>query len=255
MILNRTIILVEDSDSDRLLFSKYLKQLGYECSCMDSADKLISLVDGLEPSVILMDIEMPGITGLEAAAILRERQETGGKKHIIIALTAHNDDNILRIVATAGFDDYLQKPITKRELKTRLSRYLNSEPDVCQVVESLTAVNGCLKDKLYSLDMFEADDPDFVRSIVEMFVSNTPGSIAAIKQAFEQNEMETLRQQAHKLKPHFSFFGAPEIQQAMQKIEDIARGHDTVEKLPELIECAEKTSTMMIEQMKADLLS
>jgi CheY-like chemotaxis protein len=255
MILNRTIILVEDSDSDRLLFSKYLKHLGYECSCMDSADKLISLVDSLEPSVILMDIEMPGITGLEAAAIIRERQETSGKKHIIIALTAHNDDNILRIVATAGFDDYLQKPITKRELKTRLSRYLNSEPDVCQVVESLTAVNGCVKDKLYSLDMFEADDPDFVRSIVEMFVSNTPGSIAAIKQAFEQNEMETLRQQAHKLKPHFSFFGAPEIQQAMQKIEDIARGHDTVEKLPELIECAEKTSTMMIAQMKADLLS
>jgi HPt (histidine-containing phosphotransfer) domain-containing protein len=67
--------------------------------------------------------------------------------------------------------------------------------------------------------------------------------------------METLRQQAHKLKPHFSFFGAPEIQQAMQKIEDIARGHDTIEKLPELIECAEKTSTMMIAQMKADLLS
>jgi len=255
MILNRTIILVEDSDSDRLLFSKYLKQLGYECSCMDSADKLISVIDGIEPSVILMDIEMPGITGLEAAAILRERQENSGVKHIIIALTAHNDDNILRIVATAGFDDYLQKPITKRELKTRLSRYLICEPDVCQVVELMSSVNGGLKNKLYSLDMFEADDPDFVRSIVEMFVSNTPGSIAAIKQAFEQNEMETLRQQAHKLKPHFSFFGAPEIQQAMQKIEDIARGHDTVEKLPELIECAEKTSTMMIAQMKADLLS
>lgn len=255
MILNRTIILVEDSDSDRLLFSKYLKQLGYECSCMDSADKLISVVDGIEPSVILMDIEMPGITGLEAAAILRERQSAGGQKHIIIALTAHNDDNILRIVATAGFDDYLQKPITKRELKSRLTKYLVGDPDVCQVVESMTTINGCRKNKLYSLDMFEADDPDFVRSIVEMFVSNTPGSIAAIKQAFEQNEMETLRQQAHKLKPHFSFFGAPEIQQAMQKIEDIARGHDTVEKLPELIECAEKTSTMMIAQMKADLLS
>lgn len=255
MILNRTIILVEDSDSDRLLFSKYLKQLGYECLCMDSADKLISVADGMEPSVILMDIEMPGITGLEAAVILRERQETNGKKHIIIALTAHNDDSILRIVAAAGFDDYLQKPITKHELKTRLSRYLNCEPDICQVVESMSSVNGGLKNKLYSLDMFEADDPDFVRSIVEMFVSNTPGSIAAIRQAFEQNEMETLRQQAHKLKPHFSFFGAPEIQQAMQKIEDIARGHDTVEKLPELIECAEKTSTMMIAQMKADLLS
>jgi len=222
---------------------------------MDSADKLISIVDNLEPSIILMDIEMPGTTGLEAAAILRKREEINGKKHIIIALTAHNDDNILRTVATAGFDDYLQKPITKRELKTRLVRYINCEPDVCQVVESMTSIHGNLKSKLYSLDMFEADDPDFVRSIVEMFVSNTPDSIAAIKQAFEQNEMETLRQQAHKLKPHFSFFGAPEIQQAMQKIEDIARGHDTMEKLPELIECAEKTSSLMIAQMKADLLS
>lgn len=255
MILSRTIILVEDSDSDRLLFSKYLKQLGYDCSCMDSADKLISIVDTLEPSIILMDIEMPGTTGLEATVILRERQQTSGKKHIIIALTAHNDDNILRIVSTAGFDDYLQKPITKRELKTRLSRYLSCEPDACQVVDSMTSIHGSLKSKLYSLDMFEADDPDFVRSIVEMFVSNTPGSIAAIKQAFEQDEMETLRQQAHKLKPHFSFFGAPEIQQAMQKIEDIARGNDTKEKLPELIECAEKTSSLMIAQMKADLLS
>ena len=255
MILNRTIILVEDSDSDRLLFSKYLKQLGYECLCMESADKLISILDGIEPSVILMDIEMPGITGLEAASILREREKTSGKKHIIIALTAHNDDNILRIVATAGFDDYLQKPITKRELKTRLSRYLSFELDGCQVVESTISLNGCLESKLYSLDMFEADEPDFVRSIVEMFVANTPGSIAAIKLAFEQNEMETLRQQAHKLKPHFSFFGAPDIQQAMQKIEDIARGLNTPEKLPELIECAEKTSTMMIAQMKADLLS
>jgi len=129
MIVNRTIILVEDSDSDRLLFSKYLKQIGYDCLCMDSADRLISQIDGVEPSIILMDIEMPGITGLEAALILRKREEQSGKKHIIIALTAHNDENIMGIVATAGFDDYLQKPITKRELKAKLSRYIINESD------------------------------------------------------------------------------------------------------------------------------
>jgi CheY-like chemotaxis protein len=90
MIVNRTIVLVEDSDSDRLLFSKYLKQFGYECLCMDSADKLMSQIEDIKPSIILMDIEMPGITGLEAATILRKRQELHGEKHIVIALTAHN---------------------------------------------------------------------------------------------------------------------------------------------------------------------
>lgn len=255
MILNRTIILVEDSDSDRLLFSKYLKQIGYDCLCMDSADRLMAIVEGIEPSVILMDIEMPGISGLEAAKLLRKLQEKSGRKHVILALTAHNDENILSIVSAAGFDDYLQKPITRLELKTRLSRYLHADSEVCPPVTMNGGDNGKHIDKLYSLEMFEADDPEFVRSIVELFVKNTPGSIAAIKNAFEVDEMETVRQQAHKLKPHFSFFGAPGIQQAMQRIEDIARGNEDKEKLPELIECAEKTSLLMIAQMKADLLS
>jgi len=255
MILNRTIVLVEDSDSDRLLFSKYLKQMGYECISMDSADKLLNQYNELEASVILMDIEMPGMTGLEAVVILRKRQEIDGKKHIVIALTAHNDENIMSIVSAAGFDDYLQKPISKRDLKTRLSRYIKPESDTAVIDATMNSENGNHIGKLYSLEMFEADDPDFVRSIVEMFVTNTPGSIATIKKAFEMDEMETVRQQAHKLKPHFSFFGASGIQQMLQMIEDIARGNDDKEKLPALIDSTEKNSTLMIAQMKKDLLS
>jgi CheY-like chemotaxis protein len=255
MIVNHTILLVEDSDSDRLLFSKYIKQIGYDCLCMDSADKLISTIDTIEPSIILMDIEMPGINGLEAAAILRKREEINGCKHIIIALTAHNDENILSIVAKAGFDDYLQKPITKRELKTKLSRYISGDSEFCNSDDDSKSENGTPKGKLYSLEMFDADDPEFVRSIVEMFVTNTPGSVAAIKEAFEMNEMETVRQQAHKLKPHFSFFGAAGLQQTFQMIEDMARGNVVDGQLPELINCAEKKIILMVEQMRTDLLS
>ena len=255
MIVNRTIILVEDSDSDRLLFSKYLKQIGYDCLCMDSADRLISQIDGIESSIILMDIEMPGITGLEAALILRKREEHSGEKHIIIALTAHNDENIMGIVATAGFDDYLQKPITKRELKAKLSRYVLNESDTIASLSEVRQENSISKGKLYSLDMFEADDPDFVRSIVEMFVANTPDSIIAIKKAFELDEMETVRQQAHKLKPHFSFFGAAGLQQTFQMIEDYARANNNKEQLPDLINTAEKKILLMVEQMRTDLLT
>jgi HPt (histidine-containing phosphotransfer) domain-containing protein len=103
--------------------------------------------------------------------------------------------------------------------------------------------------------MFEADEPDFVRSIVEMFVANTPDSIATIKKAFELDEMETVRQQAHKLKPHFSFFGAAGLQQTFQMIEDYAKGNDNKEQLPDLISSAEKKILLMVEQMRTDLLS
>lgn len=254
MIVNRTILLVEDSDSDRLLFSKYLKQMGYDCLCMDCADKLLTRVDSFEPSVILMDIEMPGINGLEAATLIRN-QEKEGLKHVIIALTAHNDDNILNIVTQAGFDDYLQKPISRGDLKAKLSRYLMCGTDPCGSKKDCEPAPGNPQDKLYSLEMFEADDPEFVRSIVEMFVTNTPGSIASIRKAFEAGEMEVVRQQAHKLKPHFSFFGATHLQQTFQMIEDLAKDNNPDQKLRELIHSAEKSSSLMVEQMKKDLLT
>lgn len=255
MIVNRTILLVEDSDSDRLLFSKYIKQMGYDCSCMDSADKLIALLETIEPSIILMDIEMPGTNGLDAAAIIRKQQDSIREKHVIIALTAHNDEDIMNIVATAGFDDYLQKPITRRELKTKLSLYLKSDSENCIPENDSQCENCTPKGKLYSLEMFDADDPEFVQSIVEMFVSNTPGSIATIRKACEMNEMETVRQQAHKLKPHFSFFGAAELQQTFQLIEDMAKENADDEKLYELIKCAEQKIILMVDQMRTDLLS
>ncbi len=255
MIPGRTIILVEDSDSDRLLFSKFVKQIGYDCLSLDCAEKLISQIDSIEHSIILMDIEMPGLTGVEAVQIIRKKQEGNGKKHIIIALTAHNGDTLKNIVAEAGFDDYIQKPITKADLNNKLSSYFNAESDASASDPNLKSGNCNSKDKLYSLDMFDADEPEFVRSIVEMFVNNTPDSIAAIKKAYELDEMETVRQQAHKLKPHFSFFGASHLQQAFQMIEDIARANENKDKLPDLIHNAEKTSGLMIAQMKADLLS
>jgi len=255
MIVNCTIILVEDSDSDRLLFSKYLKQIGYDCLCFDSAEKLIARLNEFERSIILMDIEMPGITGLEAAVMLREQQKKSEVNHVIIALTAHNDNNIVDIVAQAGFDDYLQKPITKKELKLKLSHYISCEADISTSCSDMKNDNGKANGKLYSLDMFDADEPDFVRSIVEMFVSNTPGSVAAMKTAFEKDEMETVRQQAHKLKPHFSFFGAEGLQKSFQMIEDLAKENNNKDQLPELINNAEKKILLMVEQMRSDILS
>jgi CheY-like chemotaxis protein len=222
---------------------------------MDCADKLLARIGGIEPSVILMDIEMPGINGLEAAALVRKQQETGGKQHVIIALTAHNDDNIMSIVANAGFDDYLQKPITRRDLKIKLSRYLKSDSESAN--PETMCKNGTDKPngKLYSLEMFEADDPEFVRSIVEMFVTNTPGTIENIRKAFDAKEMETVRQQAHKLKPHFSFFGAAHLQQTFQMIEDLSKDNNNDQKLNELIECANRNIALMVDQMRVDLLS
>jgi len=250
MILSHTIIVVEDSETERILFSKYLDQMGYQSVCYNRAQTLLDNIDTLKPSIILMDIEMPGISGIEAGIIIRKHQEKSGIKHNVIAITGHTDNNLPEIILAAGFDDYLTKPIRKKLLESTLSRYLDIKPEVSTATSETETVK--VMEKLYNLDMFEEDDPEFIQSMVELFISNTPKAMAAIKLAFEQNEMEVLRQHAHKLKPHFSFFGAPKLQQTLQIIEDIANGAKSNEKLFELIESVDNSSILMIEQMRSD---
>jgi len=254
MIRNRTVILVEDSATDRLLFSKYLEQMGCTCLCMGNAEILISQIDTFESSVILMNIEMPGISGIEASGILKKKMATTENKHVIIALSAHNNNEIHRIAIEAGFDDFIQKPISEKDFKIRLSRYIKDSidhlPDFNKEFEGSKEFP-----KLYSLEMFDVDDPEFVSSIVEMFIENTPKSISAIRNSFLQTNMEMLSQFAHKLKPHFGYFGVFGMQEILQTIEDIARGKGNIAELPKLVDCLEKNSALVVEQLKNDFFA
>lgn len=253
MSYNRSVIIVDDSESDRMLFTKYLQQIGFNCTSYENAEQLLEKFHHHEPGFILMDIELPGISGIDAVKILKEKQNDSTNKHVIIALTSHNGSSFTTSLAGHGFDDYLQKPVTKKEMQNRLNNYFseynNDEciPDSCQE-------SGDNSGKLYSLEMLDAEDPVFLHSIVEMFVNDTPLSIQAIRNAYESDNMTDLKFTAHKLKPHFGFFGALKVQQMMQKIEDIGRGLENKEKLPELISRVEQCSALIIAQLKEDIL-
>lgn len=252
MILSRTILLVENSETDQLLFSKYFKQMGYDCTCLQNTDLLLSHIDGIESSIIMMDIESSGISDFEAVGILKKRTEDAGKRHIVIAITPHIDENIQQKTAEAGFDDYIQKPFSKQLLKSRLSRYLRENTEISLSRLNSGESSGLSDGKLYSLEMFDVDEPEFVNSIVEMFVVNTPDSIRSIIDAFENEQMELMGQIAHKLKPHFGYFSVSNVQKALQLIEDIGRGKAEKTNLPELIEFLDCNSSLLIAQLKAD---
>lgn len=255
MLYNRSAIIVDDSESDRLLFARYLNQIGLTCTCYENAEKLIAGFDSHESGFILMDIELPGISGFEAARILKEKQKNLVNKHLIIALTAHSGSAFMKKLAESGFDDCFQKPISKKEMQKKLSGYLIKDSDLTKSDSKNCVELGISQGKLYSLDMFDADEPEFIRSIVEMFVNDTPVSLKAIRDAVENDKMDELKFNAHKLKPHFGFFGALKVQQAMQRIEDIGRGLEAKDDLADLLACVEHNSAMIIAQLEKDILA
>ncbi len=253
MLQNKTILIADHLEAHRLLLAGYLVQLGFSCVLYENTEKLISEIDRHPQSIILLEIEFPGITGIEIAQATKSVLEKSGMQHIYVALSARGDD-FAAIVNNADFDDYLQKPVTKNDLQACLQRHL---PDSDDYMTPLTEIpfSARPEKKLYSLKMFEDDEPDFVRSIIEIFVLETPGYIESIRNAFEMDNMSDLKLFAHKVKPHFGFFGALTLQNTFQMIEDIGAGNLIKDKFRDLFENAERESSLLIAQLKKDFLS
>jgi len=252
MIQNNRIIVVEDSEADQLLFTKYLQQLGYESVCFRNGRELIDEINKLPSSVILLDVELPVMNGMETSRHIRNFCESSGNRYVIIGITGHDAVEIIDEIVASGFDDCLHKPVSRKDLEAKLKQYVKQLP-VCQA--NITSTNGNGENLLYSLEMLDTDDQDFIQSIVHMFCDNTPEFISSMKTAYASRDWETLRQVAHKLKPHFIFFSVDGISDILHTIEEFARAGNDDPRMPEMLECVDRTSKLVIKQMEANIFN
>ena len=120
------ILLVDDNRINRKVGTKVLGKLGYTADLAESGQEAVDRCDAVDYDVVLMDIEMPGMDGLEAAALIRERAREG-RRPFILALTANAMVSDRETYLNAGMDDYLSKPIDESALAECLRRAARSK--------------------------------------------------------------------------------------------------------------------------------
>lgn len=137
----KQIILVVDDEEDLLEFIGYsLRKEGYDVLTSDTGEQGIKMAKESRPDLILLDIMMPGMNGIEVCRIIKQDAEL---RHIpIVFLTAKMDEKIEVQGLDLGADDYLPKPISTSKLKSRikavLRRYRNADkPDAVLNVHEL----------------------------------------------------------------------------------------------------------------------
>jgi CheY-like chemotaxis protein len=104
-----TILLVEDSDDARYFMRLELEHCGYSVIEATDGEGAVELALKEHPDIILMDLSLPFIDGLEATKLIRQQQAL--KKVPIIAVTAHQESTFRQGAAASGFDAYVTKPV------------------------------------------------------------------------------------------------------------------------------------------------
>ena len=129
----RKILIVEDNANNRILFRDILTFHGYAVSEAVDGQDGVDQARKIMPDLILMDIQMPGMDGMTAGSILKGDPVTANLK--IIALTSFAMQGDREKFLEAGFDGYLSKPISTRELPDQVKRWLTNEDTIVNRVQ------------------------------------------------------------------------------------------------------------------------
>jgi len=120
------VLMADDAPANRLVNERLLARLGVEVRAVeDGAQAVEAALGGWAPDLVLMDLQMPGMDGLEATRRVREDEARAGRRRVpIVALTAAAFDADRQRCLDAGMDGYLSKPILLAALRAELARWL-----------------------------------------------------------------------------------------------------------------------------------
>jgi CheY-like chemotaxis protein len=119
---DQRVLLVEDNEDNRIIYSTVLRHLGYQVVEADDGLKAVALARSEHPDLILMDISIPGMDGWEATRVLRADPSTCAIP--IIALTAHALSDDRKRATDVGFTSYLTKPVEPNIVVAEVRRWI-----------------------------------------------------------------------------------------------------------------------------------
>ena len=119
------MLLAEDNTVNQRLATRLLEKRGHRVTVANNGQEAIEQLQHASFDLVLMDVQMPLIDGLEATRMIRQRESETGLHQAIVALTAHAVKGDQERCEAAGMDGYLAKPIRPEELDAMLQKYIS----------------------------------------------------------------------------------------------------------------------------------
>jgi PAS domain S-box-containing protein len=215
------ILLAEDSLVNQRLAVGLLERHGHEITVANNGQEAVAALGGDHFDLVLMDVQMPEMDGLEATRRIRQREQEAGNGHVpIIAMTAHALKGDRERCLAAGMDEYVSKPIRERQLIAAMRAVLGERCGLPAQPDPAVAVPGpqAVIDWQAALETCGGDHA-LLRDIVEAFLEEHPRRIEEIRQGIENQDYELLHRAAHTVKGSMRYFSAQGVLERAQALE------------------------------------
>ncbi len=264
------VLLAEDHDINQFLATTLLDEWGTTVEVVEDGRDVIQKLRKKKFDVVLMDIQMPVMGGIEATHIIRRQLKLNVP---IIALTANALKGDSERYLNAGMDAYVSKPFEPVELFNTIAHVVNAQ----EMDEEMSTLSDQSLNQPHSYpeelsfnpnDMPNSNmtlydyskiqkmvngDEAMVKKMITMFVERTPSILQELQQNFESGDYIGVSKKAHMLKASISLMGIDTLYENIRMIEKFAKENTKISELPKLIEELHQVCTQAIHQMKAKL--
>ena len=197
------ILVAEDNPVNRELMVHLLKKKGYTVEVAENGRDALAAVEGDRFDMVMLDLQMPIMGGLEVAAAIREREQSSGKHLPIVAITAHAMAADRDRALESGMDAYLAKPIQIQQLYETIDRLTEGS----RSLDAATLLDGL------------GGDPSLLAHLIDIFLADYPRLFARIRRAISMQRLDDFLQAIHALKGSISNFGDTEAYRAACELE------------------------------------
>jgi PAS domain S-box-containing protein len=198
------VLLAEDNPYNQAVMEDLLPRRRHTLRVAGDGRAALAALEQDHFDVMLLDIHMPELDGLQVVAALRRRERGTGRHLPVIALTARSADGERERCLRAGMDDYLAKPVRAAELFAAIDRVVPGE-GVSRPVEARGGAS--LLDPVALLAACDGD-AELLRKMCRHFQTFVPGRLAELSEALRDRNVPRLREAAHKLGGMVSSFSA-----------------------------------------------
>jgi CheY-like chemotaxis protein/HPt (histidine-containing phosphotransfer) domain-containing protein len=219
--IHARVLLAEDNVVNQRVALSILEKIGCRGDIASTGREAITMLAQHAYDIVLMDCQMPEMDGSAATAIIRKHEASAGQHIPIVAMTANAMQGDRERCLAAGMDDYLSKPVRFSELITILQKWVRSQaeppsqPDFPVTDETQPTLPPVPPSSPLDAEAFaalksleSAEDPGFLRSVVEQFVQDTTAHLTTLHLAVNTGDAVALERAAHTLKSTSASMGA-----------------------------------------------